>query len=64
MSDSGRKPRVPYWHLYVDDEGVSRLERCALTQYELKGVGPAQPQWNDKMKRTESTVAFTVQPVG
>ena len=35
-----------------------------LTDYELKGVGPADPQWNDTMARGEATVVFTVQPVG
>ena len=64
MSDPGPKPCVPYSHLYVDENGVSRQAQCALTNYELKGVGPADPQWNDKMKRGEATVVFTVQPVG
>lgn len=64
MSDAGLQPSVPYWHLYVDRDGVSRQEQCALTHYELKGVGNADPQWNNKMPRGESTVVFTVQPVG
>lgn len=64
MSDAGPKPSVPYWHLYADREGVSRQRRCTLTHYELKGVGPAEPQWNNKMLRVESTVVFTVQPAG
>ncbi len=64
MSKPGPKPSVSYWHLYVDDDGVSRQRECVLTQYELKGVGPADPQWNNKMPGCESTVVFTVQPVG
>ena len=64
MSNSGPRPATPYWHLYVDPAGVSRQRECHLTQYELKGVGAADPQWNDKMSRGESTVVFTVQPVG
>ena len=64
MSDPGPKPRVPYWHLYVDGDGVSRQTSCALTDYTLKGVGPADPQWNDALERGEATVVFTVQPVG
>ena len=64
MNDPGVKPTVPYWHLYVDGDGISRQRRCALTQYELGGVGPAAPQWNDKMPPVQSTVVFTVQPVG
>jgi hypothetical protein len=64
VSDPGPRPETPYWRLYVDREGVSRLESCALTDYALKGVGPADPQWNDKRERGEATVTFTVQPVG
>jgi hypothetical protein len=64
MSDPGPKPSVDYWHLYVDRNGVSRQQQCALTRYELKGVGPADPQWNNPMQRAASTVVFTVQPVG
>ena len=64
MSDLGPPPNVPYWHLWVDDEGVSHQQRCELTNFDLKGVGPADPQWNDKQARGEATVVFTVQPVG
>ena len=61
---AGNKPSVPYSHLYVDAHGVSHQSQCALTDYELKAVAPAAPQWNDKMDRSEATVVFTVQPVG
>ena len=64
MSDAGPKPSVPYWHLHVDDEGVSHQTLCHLTDYEQKSVGPADPQWNNQQPRTDSTVVFTVQPVG
>lgn len=42
------RPSVPYWHLWTDDAGVSHQTKCALTNYELHGVGDAAPQWNDK----------------
>jgi hypothetical protein len=58
------QPRVPYWHLWTDAKGVSHQQRCALTQFELKGVGPADPQWNNTHDRSEATVVVTVQPVG
>ncbi len=65
MSDpSGPKPRIPYWHLWTDADGVSHQQQCALTEFELKGVGGAAPQWNNKHERTEATVVVTVQPVG
>ena len=64
MSDPGAKPSVGYWHLWVDEQGVSHQQRCVLTAFELKGVGPADQQWNDKQPRSEATTGFTVQPVG
>lgn len=63
-SDPGPKPAIPYWHLYVDENGVSRQQQCHLTDYTLGSVGPADPQWNDKQATVSSTVVFTVQPVG
>lgn len=64
MSDPGPKPCIPYWHLWVDTDGVSRLRQCHLTNYHLKRVGPADPQWNNEQGTHPSTVVFTVQPVG
>lgn len=61
---SGPRPTIPYSHLWTDDQGVSHQARCELTEWELKGVGGAAPQWNDKQSKTEATVVFTVQPVG
>jgi hypothetical protein len=63
-SSSGPRPTVPYWHLWTDEQGVSHQKQCALTEWELKGVGGAAPQWNDKQTKSEATVVFTVQPVG
>ncbi|WP_086384087.1 cupin [Caballeronia sordidicola] len=67
MSSSESKdssPRIGYWHLWTDDAGVSHQVRCELDKFELKGVGNAAPQWNDKQERSDATVVFTVQPVG
>ncbi len=58
------KPSVPYWHLWVDEQGVSHQAQCALNEFELKGVGGADPQWNNKHATHPSTVVITVQPVG
>ena len=64
MSDPGEKPSIGYWHLWTDEDGTSHQQRCQLTEWELKGVGGADPQWNDKQLRSEATTVFTVQPVG
>ncbi len=61
---SGLRPRVPYAHLWVDEDGISHQADCELTEWELKGVGDADPQWNHKGETVSSTVVFTTQPVG
>ncbi|GAB0113741.1 cupin domain-containing protein [Acidisoma sp. C75] len=58
------KPRISYWHLWRDEAGVSHQSLCHLSEWSLKGVGGAAPQWNDPQPRSEATVVFTVQPVG
>jgi hypothetical protein len=63
-SSAAPRPSVPYWHLWTDESGVSHQTRCALTEWQLKGIGNAAPQWNDPQPRGEATVVFTVQPVG
>jgi hypothetical protein len=57
-------PKISYWHLWTDENGVSHQTKCALDNFDFKGVGDAAPQWNDKQARGESTVVFTVQPAG
>jgi hypothetical protein len=61
---SGYKPTVGYWHLWTDAAGVSHQRQCELAHFELGSVGDAAPQWNDKQPRGETTVVFTVLPVG
>jgi hypothetical protein len=62
--DTEAPPKITYWHLWVDSDGISHQTECTLTKFELKGVGGAAPQWNNKQDRSEATVVYTVQPVG
>ena len=58
------KPNVLYWHLWTDNDGVSRQTRCTLTEFELKSMQPpAQPQWQGKKITGAMTTMVTVQPV-
>jgi len=57
-------PQITYWHLWTDEEGVSHQRQCTLENFTFKGVGDADPQWNNQHPRGESTVVFTIQPVG
>lgn len=57
-------PKLDYWHVWTDANGVSHQTRCSLANFELGGVGDAAAQWNDKQARGEATVVFVVLPVG
>lgn len=63
-ADTGSRPQIGYWHLWLDAEGISHQTQCSLSEFELASVGAAAPQWNDRQPRGEATVVFTVQPVG
>jgi hypothetical protein len=60
----GARPDIPYWHLWTDEQGVSRLSPCRLDAFAVKQVGGAAAQWNNAQARSDATVVFTVQPVG
>jgi hypothetical protein len=61
---TSRSPTVDYWHLYTDSGGVTHQQRCALTQFELKSIGPAvAAQWQGRPTRGDMSVLFMVLPV-
>lgn len=58
-------PRVPYWHVWTDDGGVSRQTRCAMTEFAFESISPpAAPQWLGRKTTDEATVSVVVMPVG
>jgi putative membrane protein len=59
------KPRVPYWHVWTDEKGVSHQKRCEMSAFELKSISEgAAPSWIDKQSTPGATVLVVVQPVG
>ena len=58
-------PKLDYWHVWTDDEGVTHQTRCALTDFKLESMGgKAAPQWNDHVLTSEASILFCVLPVG
>lgn len=56
---------VPYWHLWVDADGISHLTRCRMDRFILQSMQPpAQPQWQGEKHSGAMTTMVTVQPVG
>lgn len=62
-ASSKRKPKIGYWHLWADSDGVSHQVRCELAHFELHAVGDAALQWNDPQATDAATVVFVVLPV-
>jgi hypothetical protein len=59
------RPTIPYWHLWTGSDGVSRQQRCLMTEFESSSIQPpADPQWQGRSTRGEMTVMFTVLPAG
>ncbi len=59
------KPVVSYWHLWADEDGVSRQRRCTMENFELKPIQPgAAPQWQGHKTTGAMTSMVTVLPVG
>jgi quercetin dioxygenase-like cupin family protein len=65
MTGRDERPSMAYWHVYVDEDGISRQQRCDLTRFTFEGIGAdVAPQWNDRMEKSQAGVTFTVLPVG
>jgi hypothetical protein len=57
-------PKLSYWHLWADDDGISRQTRCTLTAFENASIGPGDsPQWNNGLV-DDANAFLTVLPVG
>lgn len=58
-------PRIAYWRLWVDSDGVSRQSRRVLTDFALEGFADgAAPQWVGARTTGEASLLITVLPVG
>ncbi len=59
------KPHVAYWHLWTDEQGISRQTQCVMTDFALASIRPpASPQWQGHKLSAKTTVMMTVLPVG
>ncbi|HYN37914.1 MAG TPA: cupin domain-containing protein [Rhodospirillales bacterium] len=57
-------PSLSYWHVWTDENGVSRQTRCGLTAFQQQSMDGAAPQWNDVLGSFAGTVLFAVMPPG
>jgi hypothetical protein len=59
------RPYLQYWHLFADEDGISRQTRCTMDHFDLKPIQPgAAPQWLGEKASGAMTSMVTVLPVG
>lgn len=63
-SGAAARPKIPYWHVWVDENGVSRQTRCEIDEFELKGMSGAAAQWQNELGTHSATLNVSVLPVG
>lgn len=58
-------PKVQYWYLWTDKDGISHQTRCMLKRFELQAIQPSvAPQWKGKTFSGTMSTMVTVLPVG
>ena len=58
-------PEVPYWHVWTDENGVSRQDRCRLTDFAFASVSQgAAPSWIGRPGDPAARVVVLVLPAG
>lgn len=65
QSNDPDRPEVPYWHVWTDEDGVSRQDRCRLSNFAFESIssGPA-PSWIERPGSPARRVVVLVLPAG
>jgi hypothetical protein len=50
------KPAISYWHVWIDEHGVSHQTRCELRAFEHESISSgAAPAWIDRLSISGAT---------
>jgi hypothetical protein len=63
-ADASAPPRLTYWRIWTDEQGISHQSRCMADDFERQSMGGAAPQWNAPQGTGQASVVFAVLPVG
>ncbi|TXF89529.1 cupin domain-containing protein [Neolewinella aurantiaca] len=56
-------PSIPYYHVYTDEDGVSRQKLRHLTDFEEESMGgDSGSQWNNKLMKGATQIIFSELP--
>lgn len=58
-------PEVPYWHVWTDENGVSRQDRCRMSNFAFASISTgAAPSWIGRPGDPARRVVALVLPAG
>ena len=62
---SADAPVLTYWHVWTDQDGVSRQSQATLEAYEKSSISEgAAPQFNNWLMQSAAQILFTMHTVG
>ena len=58
-------PKLPYWHVWTDDSGITHQTRREISGFELTPISEGvTPQWNNFLLTANTTVGYVLLPAG
>lgn len=64
MTQTNSAPIFSYWHVWTDENGISRQTKQELTNFSQESMsGNAAPQWNNRLLESHSKIIFAELPV-
>lgn len=62
--DEEKKPELIYWHVWTDENGISRQTKATMMNFEKESMGDADKQWNMHLLSGDAHLMFSELPVG
>lgn len=64
--DKEQAHKLLYWHVWTDEEGISRQRQCSIVGFRHESISEgAAPQWNKHLLKGEpANILFAELPVG
>lgn len=57
------KPTIEYWHVYTDENGISKQVKSQLTQFDKQSMGgKSAEQWNNHIMQSAANILMVELP--
>ncbi len=63
-ANKNQSPKMTYWHVYTNDDGISRQKQVELKNFQKESMGgDAAEQWNMHLMDSAAHIMFSEMPV-